>query len=221
MEPMRTELKKSAYHHADLKNALQDVALELIGERQSPNFSLRELASAVGVSHPAVYRHFADKAALMEALAERGFQELRRYQEVELEKAGPGSLDRLGALDAAYFRFAEENPGAFWLMFGNRGEEIGRAKSRDGINKAALKTLIDAIEHCQADGHIIQGDPYRMAGYLVMAPHGYACYSNQDRAMIGVSEHMLTPRILGEIALIPLLTNPPSPLEIAQRYFTR
>lgn len=219
MAPSPNTGKKAAYHHHDLRSALQVAALGLIAERHSPDFTLRELAAAVGVSHPAVYRHFADKAALLGALAERGFGELRRYQEAELDRAGPGALERLYALDSAYIRFAEENPGAFWLMFGNRGEEVNRAKSRERINEDALATLIDAIARCQAEGLVIPGDPYRIAGYLVMAPHGYACYSNQDRAMIGIGDHMLSPRKLGEIALIPVLTHPPSPQEIAARYF--
>jgi hypothetical protein len=53
-----------------------------------------------------------------------------------------------------------------------------------------------------------------------MAPHGYACYSNLDLAMIGVTEPMLSPRMLSDISLIPVLTQPPSPQEIAARYFT-
>lgn len=211
--------KKTSYHHANLRGALQEAALGILAQRHSPDFSLRELASLLGVSHAAVYRHFADKAALLEALAEWGFGELRRYQEVEIARCGPGGLDRLFALDNAYLRFAEENPGAFWLMFGNRGEEVSRAKSRERINADALKTLIDAIERCQAEGDVVPGDPYRIAGYMVMAPHGYACYSNQDRAMIGFADHMLSPRMLAEIALIPVLTNPPTPQEIAARYF--
>jgi AcrR family transcriptional regulator len=212
--------KKVGYHHSDLRTALEDVALAFIAQRQSPDFSLRELAMAIGVSHPAVYRHFADKAALLEALAERGFSELLRYQTVEIARAGPDSLEQLHALNEAYIRFAEENPGAFWLMFGNRGAEINRAKSRERINADALKSLIDAIERGQADGHVVAGDPYRIAGYLVMAPHGYACYSSQDRAMIGVTDHMLTARMLGELNLIPILTQPPTPQQIAARYFT-
>lgn len=219
MAATQTPHRKIDYHHRDLRNALLETALDLIAERGSPAFSLRELAAAVGVSHPAVYRHFADKADLLEALAERGFSELHRYQEAEIAKAGPDALERLYALDIAYIRFAEENPGAFWLMFGNRGEEVTRAKSGEGINARALRSLIDAIEHCQREGHVVPGDPYRIAGYLVMATHGYACYSSQDRAMIGINDHMLTARMLGEIALIPVLTRPPTPEGIAARYF--
>jgi len=35
--------------------------------------SLREVARSVGVSHPAVYRHFAGKESLLAAIAEQGF----------------------------------------------------------------------------------------------------------------------------------------------------
>jgi AcrR family transcriptional regulator len=211
--------RKTGYHHNDLRNALLDVALRFIADRHSPDFSLRELAAALGVSHVAVYRHFKDKAALLEALTERGFSELHRYQEAELSKAGLDALAQLHALSDAYIAFAQENPGAFWLMFGNRGEDVSRAKSRERINAAALETLIDVIVRCQQEGILIAGDPVRIAGYLVMAPHGYACYSSQDRAMIGLADQMLPPRMLDEITLIPLLINPPSPAEIAERYF--
>ncbi|MDP3897647.1 MAG: TetR/AcrR family transcriptional regulator, partial [Mesorhizobium sp.] len=211
--------KKRGYHHKDLHNALQDVALRFIAERNGPAFSLRELGAAIGVSHTAVYRHFADRAALLEALTERGFGELHRYQVVEMARAGSDPLERLQALDEAYVRFAQENPGAFWLMFGNRGEEFTRAKARPDINKEAHKELINAIVACQRAGIVIPGDPYRIAGYLIMAPHGFACYSTQDREMVGVSNEILSARMLAEIALIPLLANPPSPQDIASRYF--
>lgn len=211
--------KKSGYHHKDLHNALQDVALRFIAERNGPAFSLRELGAAIGVSHTAVYRHFADKAALLEALTEKGFAELHRYQTVELAKAGSDPLARLQSLDEAYIGFAQENPGAFWLMFGNRGEEFARAKARPDINREAHRELIDAIVACQNAGIVIAGDPLRIAGYLIMAPHGFACYSTQDREMVGVSNEILSARTLADIALIPVLTNPPSPHEIASRYF--
>jgi AcrR family transcriptional regulator len=128
--------KKSGYHHKDLRNALQHVALRFIAERNGPAFSLRELGVAIGVSHTAVYRHFASKAELLEALTEEGFSELHRYQTAELAKAGSDPLMRLHALGDAYFRFAQENPGAFWLMFGNRGKNsIARRPDRTSTRK--------------------------------------------------------------------------------------
>jgi AcrR family transcriptional regulator len=211
--------RKRGYHHNDLRNALQDVAVRLIAERGGPGFSLRELAAELGVSHTAVYRHFADKDALLEALTERGFAELHRYQQHELEKAGSDPLERLHALDEAYIRFARENTGAFWLMFGSRGDAASRAKAQPGINQDAYNTLIETIRECQRVGIIIEGDPHMIAGYLIMATHGYACYSAQDREMVGLSDDKLSARKLAEISLVPVLVDPPSPAEMQARYF--
>ncbi len=207
-------LKKTSYHHKDLRNSLQDVALRFIAERNGADFSLRELGEALGVSHASVYRHFADKAALLEALTARGFDMLHACQEEEQAKAPPDSRSQLRALNEAYIRFARENVGAFWLMFGASSERASSAKKREGINAKAFVTLVDAVRRCQEDGHLIQGDPRRIAGYLVMAPHGFACYSARDREMIGLDDQLMSAQTVAAIAIMPLLTHPPSQEEI-------
>ncbi|MDN2580824.1 TetR/AcrR family transcriptional regulator [Aquibium sp. ELW1220] len=212
-------LLKKSYHHRDLRNALQDAAFALIAERNGVAFSLRELGGAVGVSHASVYRHFADKAALLEALTVRGFDLLHAYQQEEISLAGDDAVDRLHALSDAYIRFARENPGAFWLMFGSREESASSAKERERINEEALRTLIEVIVRCQDEGVIVPGDPRRIAGYLIMAPHGYACYSVRDLAMIGLDETLMSARTVSEISLIPVLRHPPSSEAVAARFF--
>lgn len=217
MSTTEASRKKSGYHHNDLHGALQDVALDLTAERGGPHFSLRELGAALGVSHAAVYRHFADKAALLDALTVRGFAALQASQKQECEKAPPDPLGQLYALNEAYIRFAEDRPGSFALMFGH-GSEKARP-SGDGGNAAALGSLIAAIRACQEAGIIISGDPQKMAFYMVMAPHGYACFSSRDRAFVVAGADRLSPRQLAEIGLVPLLVNPPTPGQIAERYF--
>ena len=56
--------KKRAYHHGDLARSLVAAAVTLIGEKGPDSLTLREVSAAVGVSHGAAYRHFADKQAL-------------------------------------------------------------------------------------------------------------------------------------------------------------
>ena len=73
--------------------------------------SLRAAARRAGVSHNAPYRHFADREALLAALAAEGFAQLGRALET-----GAGSGPR--ARGEAYVRFALERPQRFRLMFG-------------------------------------------------------------------------------------------------------
>src|SRR5258706_529025 len=68
--------RKRAYHHGNLRQALIDAALELIEQRGVPALTLREVARRVGVTHAAPHRHFADRAALVAAVAEQGFRGL-------------------------------------------------------------------------------------------------------------------------------------------------
>lgn len=213
--------KKQGYHHNDLRNAVLATALKFLVERHGPSFSLREIAMELGITHVSVYRHFADKRALIDTLAAEGFRELRRYQLLELEKASSDAMEELHALGRAYMLFARENPGFFALMFGGSRQEETAESQRESFNAEALSTLIGVIERGQSAGHIIPGDPRRLALYMVLAPHGCASYSEDDLAFIapeaksGLAETML------ELSIVAILTKPPAPEEIARRYFQK
>src|SRR5688572_5350180 len=65
------------YHHGDLRRALLDAALGLVERRGPGGLTLREAARLAGVSHAAVYRHFADKTELLRAVAVEGMLGMR------------------------------------------------------------------------------------------------------------------------------------------------
>ena len=64
------------YHHGNLRSELLEQAERVLADRGAGALSLRELAREIGVSHAAPRRHFADKQALLDALAEDGFDRL-------------------------------------------------------------------------------------------------------------------------------------------------
>ena len=107
---------KRTYHHGDLRTALIEVGLRLLGDREADDLSLREVARAVGVSATAVYRHFPDKGALMSALAQEGLRELAEAQHAAAEAAGGGGPGFL-ATGRAYVDFALAKPALFRLIF--------------------------------------------------------------------------------------------------------
>jgi AcrR family transcriptional regulator len=108
--------KDSTYHHGDLRAALLTAAaaeLERIGYE---NLSLRELAASLGVSRAAPYRHFADRRALLAALAVEGFDGLAAIYR-KANGTGKTPETRLAASGRAYLAFAAERPQLFRLMF--------------------------------------------------------------------------------------------------------
>lgn len=109
-------MPREPYHHGDLRAALIEAGLTLLTTRTADDLSLREVARAVGVSATAVYRHFPDKRALMEALASEGLAKLAEAQHAASERAGGGAKG-FDATGRAYVRFALDHPALFRLMF--------------------------------------------------------------------------------------------------------
>ncbi|SFK04361.1 transcriptional regulator, TetR family [Sphingomonas sp. NFR04] len=99
-----------------LRTRLIDAATALLDEQGEAGVTLRALAKATGVSAMAPYRHFADKAALLGAVAEAGFAELASVL-AEADRAEPAKA-ALVAQGIAYFRFAQAHSAMFRLMFG-------------------------------------------------------------------------------------------------------
>ncbi len=97
-----------------LKDILASHALAMV-ERGETDVSLRAVARAAGVSAMAPYRHFADKAALMQAVAAQGFAMLHE-RSLAADKAQE-PVDALIGQGIAYIRFAREKPALFRLMF--------------------------------------------------------------------------------------------------------
>src|SRR5215211_7813797 len=65
------------YHHGDLRRALLEEALQTIQAHGVEAVTLRAIGERLGVSRTALYRHFADKQALLAAVAAEGFRLLR------------------------------------------------------------------------------------------------------------------------------------------------
>lgn len=119
MCPMRA--LKAAYHHGDLRNALVAAALKLLEKEGTADFSLRDLAKRLGVSAPAIYAHFADKDALMVAVAVAGFEKLKIALESAVQQNADPQAQFLG-MGRAYVQFGVAHPALYNLMFA--GEEL-------------------------------------------------------------------------------------------------
>jgi AcrR family transcriptional regulator len=172
--------KNYPYHHGQLRRALLDTALKLATSRGVHGFTLRELARQAGVSHAAPYHHFADKAALMAALALEIFEAFSAALRQAWDTAPGASIDRLMAVGAAYVRFALDNPAAFRLMFrpelweSTTTDDAESHAALEAAREAAFYVLLDGITACQEDGVIPPGDPQLIALTAWSTVHGLA-----------------------------------------------
>ncbi len=158
----------TTYHHGNLRTALLRAAGERLEKQGITALSLREAARRVGVSHNAPYRHFADREALLAALAAQGFE--------MLGQAMRGQTGR--GMGEAYVRFALQYPQRFRLMFGGQitlekyprlraaaasaFDQLQAAFSAYGgdvrSGAAAAWSLVHGLCHLILDGHFAQRD---------------------------------------------------------------
>ena len=153
--------KKQRYHHGDLRPALIAAAIALVEESGVGAVSLRETARRVGVSAPAIYRHFANKDSLLAAVAAEGFHDLG----AALAGASRSERDPLSAMGMAYVRFALSRRGVFRLMF---GPELAKRANFPELKSAAdqafqwLKGGVQASRPAAQDSHLAAIAPWAL-----------------------------------------------------------
>lgn len=103
------------YHHGDLTRALVDAARRLLEAEGPSALSLRAVAREAGVSPAAPYHHFKDKAELLDAVANVGWDLLG--VQMSTAKAATTGMQQLTALGIAYVCFARENPALYHVMY--------------------------------------------------------------------------------------------------------
>ncbi|WP_018331364.1 TetR/AcrR family transcriptional regulator [Actinomycetospora chiangmaiensis] len=116
---------ESSYHHGALRETLLAEGRRVLVEDGVDAVTLRELARRAGVSHAAPRRHFADRHALLEAMAARGFDELTEALRVAGAAGDPSA--RLASYARSAVRFARENGPLLTLMWTARGDGTGPA----------------------------------------------------------------------------------------------
>jgi AcrR family transcriptional regulator len=163
---------KEHYHHGDLRRALLDASLALISEEGFGALSLREVARRAGVTHAAPYRHFADKEALLAAVAEEGFHAMAaRMRQSMARESMP--LRRLGACGVAYVLFAVDNAAHFRVMFGPHFTRPLESAAADE-DPNAFELLLDTIIEAQRAGEVREGDAHALARTCWSLVHGLA-----------------------------------------------
>ena len=169
------------YHHGNLRSALLEQAERKVSERGAQALSLRELAREVGVSHGAPRRHFADRRALLDALAEDGFERLGAQLRGAVAAAGTAFDARLHAMSQAYIGFATRHAALLELMFAAK-RRSGADRVRESADRAFAATL-EVIAEAQRSGELGPGDPARVGIVAFATLQGLAAMGNGE--MIG------------------------------------
>ena len=198
----RRPAKKVGYHHGDLRRALIDTALDLIARDGPEAITLRDLATKLGVTHAAPYRHFRDKTSLLSAVAEEGFRHLREAMIDARDAAGSLPASRLAATGIAYIRFATSHQGHFAVMFSRLGAPPPDVPGLPQEASSAFGVLLECVIDAQRAGAVRGGDPMQHALFAWSSVHGLATLlveSCLEPFRLDVSPDALARRVVDDI----------------------
>lgn len=165
------------YHHGDLRAALLSGAEAELSRGSVGSLSLRGLARHLGVSHGAPREHFRTKQALLDALAQTGFERLGRQLDEAMRDYEGTFTQRLTVFAQAYVRFASSYPSLIELMFASLHRPDADRSLREA-NDRAFAAPVSLIASAFDGGEIAAADPDRVAMTIIATLQGLAWLAN-------------------------------------------
>lgn len=153
-----------------LREDILTAATELLDAADCESeLTLRRIACAAGITAPAIYAHFADRDAILTAIAERAWQDV--VDEIRASAAGGITpRDRLHRGCATYVDFAQRFPMRYALM--TQMAAVVPAATE------ALEVVTQALANCGTGAR--SADLPRIAAALSTALHGVAMLNRTD-----------------------------------------
>jgi AcrR family transcriptional regulator len=164
--------KRKERYRSELRAETLSAARELIREEGYEGLTIRKLATRMECSPMALYSYFADKQALLTALALEGFEKVAKRFDSTVHRDPLTALRKI-LLD--YIAYAEENPNEYRILFLSV-ETLGELKlSREDLQERnpAFGALFKRVEACIKAG-VLQGDAFAVSTVLWTCAHGAA-----------------------------------------------
>ena len=157
---------------ARLRDELLEAATRLLGRATSRDaVTLRAIARETGVAAPSIYKHFADRDAVIDEIVSTTFHELDEVcgEAYRATAAGP---ERVRAVSRAYVTFATENPDRYRVLFERSVSNQSAVPGPYPVGLHAFQYLTESIAEADT-GNVAGGDPpFQQAEALWAALHG-------------------------------------------------
>ena len=162
------------YHHGDLRRSLIQAGSKLIEEKGLAGLSLREVARVAGVSHTAPYRHFQDKADLLAAIAQVGFEKLTDEAGSAAQRHYQDPQQQFVAASVQYILFGVRHPRMSHLLFGGVINMRSAPRTLKEASWAAFQLVETIINNGKAAGVFKDRDTMELAVTTWSSIHGLA-----------------------------------------------
>ncbi len=149
------------------RSRILTAAQELYGRGTFHALSIRGLAAAAGVTAATITRHFPDNDALLDGMADRGFELLEGYLH-----RGSGARSPESVL-LAFLEFALEHRTEFDVMFLTPRRELRRFPSDfEKRRSITFRLACEAVQYFMREGALKPDDPLETTLTLWAHAHG-------------------------------------------------
>lgn len=176
-----------AHAARDTRGRIETAALELFARKGVDGASMRDIASAVGVTEGALYRHFSSKDELARALFLTRYGALARGVE-DVRAQAPDFPHRLDALVKLFADAFDDDPAGFAYVLISQHEHLRDlpSASPDNAVEALGRVFADAMAVGEiprrdvalvtalALGLLVQPAVFRIYGRLAAPPSAHA-----------------------------------------------
>jgi len=156
----------------EMRERIADAALAILEREGAQAVSMRRVAQDVGVTPMAIYHHYENREALLQALVYREMDQLEaRVARRALPGGQPGDFIRAADTFIAY---ALERPHMFdYIYTAPRPRPVRYPDDIQAGKSAPLTALADQVRAAMARGELRQGDAWEVALQFWAHAHGY------------------------------------------------
>jgi AcrR family transcriptional regulator len=200
-------LRKSGYHHGDLRAGLIEATRRLVEEKGPDGFSVSDACKLAGVSSAAPYKHFKDRNDMLVAMVLEGMARHRDNMIAALEDIPAGTPERITALGQEYVNFALRENGVFRLKFGGYTDRL----EDDRLQAAGENTfgiVMREVAACLGEPDVTQ--KVRERSFMLWSfVHGLSFLMADDK-LAGMGGPLALEQMLGDVSR-RVLSDTPAP----------
>jgi len=139
-----------------MRERILDATIELVRQEGLEGVSIRKIADRIGVSHMLLYSYFENRAAIIQSLRERGFQQMEAFFAESLRRAESGdALAQVRVSLGRFIQLSHEYPKLYQLAW--RSATSWRVDSQNMTT--SVEHLAQLIQLCIERGQCVERDP--------------------------------------------------------------
>jgi AcrR family transcriptional regulator len=147
-------------------------AWQLIEANGAENVSLSDVAAALGIKAPSLYRHVGSKAGLLQAVNLHTTQQLISALQTAAAHTSGSPHQQLVALLHAYRTFAHAHPNSYVLAFTNNDESLRPDENMLAEMALPIQELMTAVSGPENSLAALRGAIALVHGFVLLELHG-------------------------------------------------